>query len=269
MANRLGIIAGSGKFPFLALKEARKQGFICAVAGIRGDANPRLAAKADSFEWMEAGEISRLLDFFIANEIREAVMAGKIDPRSLYRVNARDGMARELLSQMKEGGGPAGLIKAVISFLGYRGIEIKDPTFLLRSHFCPEGILTDVRPSADTLRDIELGWKMARGLADLDIGQTVILKDGIVVAVEGIEGTDKAILRGAKLAGRGIVVVKVSRTLQDPRVDLPGIGLGTIRTLVKSGASTLCIEADRVVFFEREKALALANASQIAILAKK
>ena len=268
MANRLGIIAGSGKFPFFALKEARRQGFVCAVAGIRGEANPGLEPKADLFEWVGTGEISKLIDFFKANEIREAVMAGKIDQRSLFRVNTFDRSAHELLSHLGEKSS-AGLIKAVIGFLEHCGIEIKDPTFLVRPFFCPEGILTEAEPSPDVLRDIEVGWKMARGLADLDIGQTVILKDGMVVAVEGIEGTDKVILRGAKLAGRGIVVVKVSRTLQDPRVDLPGIGLGTIRMLVKSGARALCIEANRVVFFEREKAVVLANASQLAIIAKK
>jgi len=268
MANRLGIIAGSGKFPLLALQEARKQGFSCAVAGIRGEADPKLAAKACLFAWVGAGEISKLVDFFRANEIHEAVMAGKVDHRSLFRGDVFDATAREIVSRLIEKS-PSGLIKAVMVYLGRQGIEIKDPTFLLRPFFCHEGILSEGGPSPEALRDIELGWKMAKGLADLDIGQTVILKGGVVVAVEGIEGTDRAILRGGKLAGPGIVAVKVSRTSQDPRIDIPGVGLGTIRSLIKSGAKALCIEAEKVVFFERDRALARANASQIAIMAKK
>lgn len=268
MANRLGILAGSGSFPILALNEARNQGYFCAVAGLRGEADPALKTRADVFEWFEPGDLARLPVFLKNNGVREIIMAGKVDPSSIFRPDHFDEVATRLMTRLKEKS-PARLVQALIAFLSSQGIKAKDPTFLLRPYFCPRGVLTETRPSGGIRRDIDLGWRVARTLADMDIGQTVVVKDGAVVAVEGIEGTDQVILRGGELAGPGIVAVKVSRTSQDPRVDLPGVGLKTIEALVKARAGALCLEAGRVVFFEKAEALALADASHIAIVARK
>ncbi len=268
MANRLGILAGSGNFPLLALIEAQNQGYFCAVAGFLGEADPALETRAEVFEWVGAGELAKLLAFLKNNGIREIILAGKVDPRSLYRADRFDEAAVKLLAQLKEKS-PSRLVQALIGFLSGQGIEVMDPTFLLRRYFCPEGVLTESHPAAEIQQDIDFGWRKARTLADLDIGQTVVVKNGTVVAVEGVEGTDQVILRGGELAGPGIIAVKVSRTSQDPRVDLPGVGFKTIEALAKVRAAALCLEADRVVFFERAEALALANASHIAIVARK
>ncbi len=268
MANRLGILAGSGNFPLLALIEAQNQGYFCAVAGFVGEADPALETRADVFEWVGTGELTKLLAFLKTHGTREIVLAGKVDPRFLYRPERVDEAAAKLLAQLKEKS-PSRIIQALIGFLSRQGIEVKDPTFLLRRYLCPEGVLTESQPAAEVQQDIDFGWRKARTLADLDIGQTVIVKNGTVVAVEGVEGTDQVILRGGELAGPGTIAVKVSRTSQDPRVDLPGVGLKTIETLAKVRAAALCLEADRVVFFERAEALALANASHMAIVARK
>lgn len=268
MGPRIGIIAGSGKLPFLALSEAKKRGYACIVAGLRGEADRRVQEKADEFEWIEASELSRLVSFFKRHQVHEAIMVGKVSGHLIYKRDDVDQISRRLWAQLKERS-PSFLIKAVIEFMASEGIEIKDPTFFLSPFFCQEGILTESRPSPQVLEDIDFGWRMAKAIADLDIGQTVIVKEKAVVAVEGIEGTDEAIKRAGKLAGEGIVAVKVSRTLQDPRIDLPAVGLKTLRALIKAGGVALCFEADRVPFFEKEKAISLANANGVSIAVRK
>ena len=142
------------------------------------------------------------------------------------------------------------------------------PSPFLATVFCDAGLLTEAKPKEGLKADMEFGWTAARKIADLDIGQTVVVKDKAVVAVEGMEGTDEAIKRGGLLAGEGTTVVKVSRTHQDPRVDLPAVGLNTIKSMLEARSAALCVEANRVAFFQRQDALALANANNIVILAK-
>ncbi|MBN1222376.1 MAG: LpxI family protein, partial [Candidatus Aminicenantes bacterium] len=161
------------------------------------------------------------------------------------------------------------LIKTVIGLLEAQGITVLDPSPFLASAFCGEGLLSNRKMTGELETDIDFGWKIARRAADLDIGQTIIVKDRAVVAVEGMEGTDDAIERGGLLAGLGTTVIKVSRTHQDPRIDLPAVGLNTIKAMVTAGCAALCIEADRVPLFQKEEALALADAHNIVILAKK
>lgn len=268
MGTRIGIIAGQGKFPLLALAEARKKGYTCVVAGIKGEADRTLEEKADEFEWIGASQISKLMSFFKKHQVHEAIMAGKVSERLIYKTEDFDETSLRLLAQLKDRS-PSVLIRAIIEFLTSQGIEVKDPTFFLSSYFCEEGVLTENKPSTSVLEDIDFGWGIAKLIADLDIGQTVIVKEKAVVAVEGIEGTDEAIKRGGKLAGEGIVVVKVSRSRQDPRIDLPAVGLETLRSLIKAEGVALCFEAQRVPFFQKEKGISLANANKISIVVKK
>ncbi len=144
-----------------------------------------------------------------------------------------------------------------------------DPTSFVASSFCQEGVLTKTKPSPAAEEDIEFDFKIAKNIADLDIGQTVIVKDKAVVAVEGMEGTDEAIKRGGRLAGEETVVVKVSRSFQDARVDLPAVGLNTVKSLVEARSGSLCIEAQSIPFFQKEKAISLADAHRISIIVKK
>ncbi|MFQ5722834.1 MAG: LpxI family protein, partial [Candidatus Aminicenantales bacterium] len=164
---------------------------------------------------------------------------------------------------------PAVLLKAIIDYLEQEGLEIKSPMFLLSSLVCKEGTLTVTKPSPAVEEDIAFGWKVARQVADLDIGQTVVVKDRAVVAVEGMEGTDKTIKRAGRLAGQGTVVVKVARTQQDARVDLPAVGLKTLEAMAEAGSQALCFEAEIMPFFQKEKAIKLADIHHISIIAKK
>jgi DUF1009 family protein len=172
------------------------------------------------------------------------------------------------LSQLKETT-PASVIKGIIEFLDRQGIQMKDPTPFLESYFCQEGILTQAQLSSEAKIDVAFGLRIAKKMTDLEVGQTVIIKDKTVVAVEGIEGTNAVIMRGARLAGEGTVVVKTGRSIQDARVDLPAVGVDTIRALVDAKSRALCLESQKVLFFQKEEATALADVNNISIVVKK
>jgi DUF1009 family protein len=268
MGTRIGLIAGSGGFPLEALEEAKRLGYACVVAGLRGEAVPDLEVKAPTFEWFEPEEIQKLVSFFQKQDVREVVMIGKVDPRAIYTKPGVDETAALLLARAKDKT-PMSLLKALIEFLEGQGLSVKDPSFLIQSHFYDEGVLTDAPPAPDVLGDIDFGWKIAKTIADLDLGQTVVIKDRAVVAVEGMEGTDETIKRGGRLAGKGTVVVKVGRSFQDMRIDLPAAGIETLRNLVRVKAAALCIEADKVPLFQKDEVVALAKANGVAVIVKK
>jgi len=268
MGKRLGIICGAGDLPSQVCDEIRKKGLPCIIAAIKGHADPSLAEKADLFGSFGLDAFFDFMAFLKRNGVKEVVFAGKIDQAVIYR---KDKIAPAALELLKKGPdkGPESLIKTVIEFLESQGIAVLDPSSFLDKAFCEEGFLSSSKPARSIEPDIDFGWKIARQAADLDIGQTIVVKDRAVVAVEGMEGTDKAIERAGVLAGPGCTVVKVSRTDQDPRIDLPAVGLGTVKTMVAAGCAALCIEAGRMPFFQKEEAIALAGAHDIVILAKK
>ncbi len=267
MGTRLGIICGAGDFPILVCEEAKKQGNICVIAAVKGFANPSLDDSAEIFRWFGLDDIVDLVSFFRENDVHEALFAGKIDHRVIYAKESLGPDAVEMMGKGKDKS-PTSLLHTAIGFLGSHGITVIDPSPFLVSAFCDTGFLTEVKQTDGVKADIEFGWIMARQIADLDIGQTVVVKDEAIVAVEGMEGTDEAIKRGGFLAGEGTTVVKVSRTQQDPRVDLPAVGLNTVQSLIEAKSASLCVEANRVAFFQREEAIALANAHNLVILAK-
>jgi len=268
MGSRIGIIAGSGEFPFLVLKQAQKLGYSPVVAGICGEADIGLKEIADIFEWIEIGNVLSLISFFRKNDVQDAVFAGKVNPQTIYSKDKFDEASLKIFAQTQERN-PTALIKAIIDFFKDEGIQVMDPSQFITSSYCEEGIMTKTKPAPDVEEDIAFGWKIAKRIADLDIGQTVVVKDKAVVAVEGIEGTDEVIKRGGQLAGKDTVVVKVSRTFQDPRVDLPAVGLSTVKSLVKAQGRALCFEAQKVPFFHKAEAISLADAHRIAIVIKK
>ncbi|NIM89701.1 MAG: UDP-2,3-diacylglucosamine diphosphatase LpxI [Candidatus Aminicenantes bacterium] len=267
MGHRIGIVAGSGMLPFLILEKAKKKDYACTVVGLKGEADPGLEGKAEVFRWIEGGDIPGLISFLKKNGIHEVLMVGKVDQRQIFEEERFDQGLLVLLRSMKDKT-PTSLMEALIKLLGREGIRVIDPTPFLSSYFCQEGVMTEFKPNAEMENDIQLGSRMAKKIADLDVGQTVIVKDKTVVAIEGIEGTDETIKRGGELAGKGIVAVKAARTSQDMKIDLPGVGLRTIETLVEVEGAALCIEALKVLFFQKEEAISLANNNKILIMAK-
>lgn len=268
MGRRIGIIAGSGELPDCILEETQKQGFMRVLAGIKGEAETALQDKADVYEWFDVDGIFNIIAFFKSNGVKDVIFAGKIEHRTIYRKDEFNKPFRELMANGKDSS-PTAIIKTAIHFLAGQGIVVQDPTPFILSAFCDEGVLTETTPSLRIKEDIGFGWEIAKKLADLDIGQTVVVKDKAIVAVEGMEGTNEAIRRGGRLAGKGIVGIKVSRSTQDARIDLPAVGLGTVKSLVDAGGEALCIEARRVPFFQKEEAVALANGNNVSIIVKK
>jgi DUF1009 family protein len=269
MGERIGVIAGAGESPLLALEEAARLGLECVVAGVRGEAQPDIKSRASVFEWIGLTELDKLVSFFKGQSVRKAVMVGAINPKVVLQPKeTMDDALFQLIAQIRDKT-PTRLIQTLIDYLGAQGIEVVDPSFLLQPYFSPPGLLGAVPPTPAILEDIEFGWERARRLADEDIGQTLAVKDRAVVAVEGMEGTSEAIERAGRLAGEGLVVIKVARTRQDPRIDIPAVGLDTFRRLVKARAAALCFEAGRMPFFQKDESLALADAAGLAVLAKR
>jgi DUF1009 family protein len=267
MGRRIGLIAGSGRFPLQALAGARAGGYDCVVAGIRGEAAPELKAAADAFEWVGPAELDKLVSFFKSHGVEDIVLVGKVEPRTLLRRDLRDEDLARLLAQMKDRT-PTTVLRSLFELLTAQGLRVMDPSFLLVPYLAAPGRLSRTEPAPAVLADADFGWRLARAAADLEIGQTVAVKDGTIVAVEGMEGTDEAIRRAGRLAGEGIVVVKAARSRQDMRVDVPAVGLETVRTLVGVRGAALVFEASAVPFFQREEALALADANGLAVLAR-
>jgi UDP-2,3-diacylglucosamine hydrolase len=269
MGERIGLIAGAGESPLLALEEAARRGLECVVAGLRGEAQPDLKSRAAAFEWIGLTELDKLVSFFKSQAVRRAVMTGAIDPKAaLQSQETMDDALFQLIAQIRDKT-PTRLIQSLIDYLNGQGIEIVDPSFLLQPYFCEAGLLSAAPPTPSILEDIEFGWERARRLADEEIGQTLAVKDRAVVAVEGMEGTGETIERAGRLAGPGIVVIKVARTRQDPRIDIPAVGRDTFRRLIQARAAALCFEAGRMPFFQKDESLALADAAGLTVLAKR
>jgi UDP-2,3-diacylglucosamine hydrolase len=267
MGERIGLIAGAGGFPLLALSEAHRQGMSCVVAAVRGEARSEIGAGAEAVRWFDVSELGGLLAYFKEQGVQKVLLAGKIDPRSVWKGRPPDDAARAVLQRAPDRTA-GGLIGALIETLTGQGLAVLDPGRWLAPYFCPAGPLTADPVPADVAADIEFGWGRVRRLADEEIGQTLAVKNRAVVAVEGVEGTDEAIKRAGRLAGPGVVVLKAARTRQDLRIDVPAVGAETLRSLIRIGGAALCIEAGGVAFFDRSEALALAEANGVAVLAR-
>lgn len=267
MGRRIGIVAGSGPFVGPAVSELSRSGFGTVVLGIEGETHPSVKKTADVFTRVRPGAVAQALAFFRCHGVSELLFLGKVRPDVIFRYDLLDTPARKLLEGIQVRSATA-LIKAVFGYLEAGGLKVLDPGPLLKPHFCDPGVLTRKKPSSESLADVDFGLRIARRIADLEIGQTVVIKGRAVVAVEGIEGTDGTIRRAGRLAGAGIVVVKAGRTAQDMRFDMPAVGLETVKALDRAGGAVLGIEAAKVALFQREEALALADSHGVSIIVR-
>lgn len=265
--SKLGLIAGSKKLPSIFAQAAKEKGYEVTAFAVKGDASRAIAACADKVVWLRLNEFGRLGDVMRGEGIVEAVMAGQISPRRLFSAEVmRDPALRGLLDGIKDKRADS-IFSAVIEHLEKSGIRFLDSTLFLRDMMPARGLLCGPRPSAEQAEDIGFGLELAREVAGLDIGQTVAVKSKAIVGVEAFEGTDNLIRRAGRIAGRGFTVVKVSKPEQDPRFDVPVVGLCTVKTLLRCGASCLAIEAGKTLFIDREDSLALAGRKGLIITA--
>jgi len=266
--ERIGVIAGSGAFPIHFARAARSAGHHVTALAIQGFASPDLAKHVDEIHWLGVGQLDTLIGLCHQNRISQLTLAGKIEHISLFNLGQVEARVVRLLSRLSDRRAGS-LTRALIEELENENIRVLDSSLFLKSLLPAEGLLTKKRPlSPREQRGIDFAWPLVRDIARLDIGQSIVVKDGVVVAVEGAEGTDETIRRGGQLAGPGALVLKVSRPQQDFRFDLPVVGLGTIRTLVEVKAAALAISAGETIFLDQEESIALAEQSNIGIVAR-
>ena len=264
-AVRWGLIAGNGQFPFLVLDAARTQSIEMAVIAIREEASPELEKIAPRLHWVSLGELSRTLDLLHQEGVNRAVMAGQVKHNKIFSSIRPDWKLAKLLLSLPLKNTDS-LIGAVARVLESEGIQLVDSTTFLKPLIPAPGVLTRRAPDAREAADIAYGREIARQIAGLDLGQTVVIRDRACIAVEAMEGTDETIERAARIAGEGfLVVVKVSKPKQDMRFDVPVVGLKTVEVMQRCRVTALGMDAGRTLLFDRGRVLEAADAAGIAI----
>src|SRR5580693_6058456 len=260
-----GLIAGNGDFPFLVLEGARSRGIEMAVIAIKEEASPGLERVAKRLHWVSLGELSRTIELLHEEGVKRAVMAGQVKHNKIFSSIRPDWRLAKLLFSLKNKNTDA-LIGAVAKVLEDEGIELVNSTEFLGELLPKTGVLTKRSPDESERADIAYGRDIARQIAGLDLGQTVVIRDRACVADEAMEGTDETIDRAGRIAGgQRLVVVKVSKPKQDMRFDVPVIGLKTIEVMKRANATALAIDAGRTLLFDRAALIQAADDSGIAI----
>jgi len=286
---KLGLIAGNGRFPFLVLDAARAQGFAVVVAAIREETDPEIDHRAACDErivlhWLSLGELSRLIEVFHKEGVTAAVMAGQVKHKQIFSSIRPDWRLAKLILNLRTRSTDM-LLGAVAKVLEDEGIDLMSSTAFLEPLLAEEGVLTKRAPDEEERRNIEYGLGVARAVSGFDIGQTVVVAAQACVAVEAMEGTDAAIERAGALMrtlqegargqegggeastlARRLTVVKVAKPKQDMRFDVPVIGIRTVETMIRAGATCLSVEAERTLLFDREVLIERAAEAGIAIV---
>jgi len=262
----LGLIAGYGSLPHAVATEAQQKGYHIFAVGLEHLADSSLEQIVDDIRIISVGKLGKIISTLKKAGVQEAVLAGKVPKTLLYKKKIiPDLRAVKVLMSLKDQKDDT-ILLALTNELENEGIHLLNTTDFTANIMATEGVMTRKKPSKDNMRDAEFGFPIAKRIGGLDIGQTIIVKDRAVMAVEAIEGTDEAIRRGGTLAGEGAVVIKVAKPGQDLRFDVPGIGLDTLRTMAGIKASMLALEAGMTIIMERDKVLEEADRLGIAIV---
>jgi DUF1009 family protein len=269
--QKIAIIAGNGRFPFLVLDAARSLGHDITIVGIKEEASKDLEVAAAGppkaeMHWVSIGQLGTFLKILKDAGIKTAVMAGQVKHVKIFGF-VPDATAMAMMFKLGTRNTDS-LIGAVADLMREHGIELINSTQFLQPLLAGEGQLSERVPSQDELKDLEFGYRMADAIAGLDIGQTIAVKHQAVVAVEAMEGTDETIARAGHLAGDGVAIIKVAKPNQDMRFDVPIVGLATIQAMRLAGAKVLSIDAGKTLIFDREAFLASANEGGIAVVGR-
>ena len=264
--TKIGLVAGEGNFPIVLAQAAQSEGVEIHTFGVAGLAHESLRHYSKHFHLLRLTELSRLIELCHEYGLRHVIMAGRVPHSVVLKQVSFDRRVIKILGGLSNKKADS-LLKAAVEELGKEGIEALDSTMFLKSCMPEPGLLTPrVPPTEELLRDINFGRPIAKEIGRLDIGQTIVVKNQVVVGVEALEGTDGLIKRAMPLAGEGTVFVKVSKPRQDMRFDVPVIGLTTIRNLASARAAALCITANESLFFDRHESIELAEQNRICII---
>lgn len=276
---RYGLIAGNGRFPFMVVAGARRAGVSLSVAAIREETDPSIEAEVERLTWVGIGQLGKMIRFFKGEGVEKAIMAGQVKHVQIFSRAVPDARMLKMLLKLPRRNTNS-LIGAVAAELASEGIDLIDSTYFLQDYLPTPGNLTQRKPTAAEQADVEYGLEIAREMAGLDLGQTIVVRGKACVAIEAMEGTDETIKRaGELLRGRAqtqkrlrlssgaLTVLKLSKPDQDMRFDVPVVGVPTIETMIEAGATCLCISAGKTLMFDRNEMMALAHKHKIAIVA--
>jgi DUF1009 family protein len=263
----LGIIAGNGVYPRLLADSARKAGVRRIIAAAFTDeTDPALSQHVDLIQWMRVGQLTRLLKFFSEQEVHHAIMAGQIAPKNLFDLHP-DWKALLLLGKLKERNAES-IFAAIADELAKVDVDLLPATTFLEDFLAPTGLIAGPKLSRREEEDVDQGWKIAKEIARFDVGQTVIVKNGTILAVEAFEGTNEAIKRGGALASKGAVMVKAAKPNQDMRFDVPVIGVETVKIAAEAKLRVIAVEAGRTLLLEKDAIADFAERAKISIVAR-
>jgi DUF1009 family protein len=268
MAERVGLIAGLGRFPFEVARSVREKGGHVVGVAIQELAEKDIERELDACHWVHLGQLAQLVATFREEGVRDLVMAGKVPKTFLFEKAESlkpDATALALLAGLRDRKDDS-ILGAVADFLESEGFRLRGQTELAPELLAGPGPLGRHALTPEQQEDVCFAWPIARSLGGLDVGQTVVVRHGAVMALEAMEGTDAAVRRGAALSGPGCCVVKLAKPAQDPRFDVPTVGLGTLRVLVETAAAVLAVEAERTVVLEREALVEMADAAGVVVV---
>lgn len=265
LAKRFGIIAGKGRYPLELAHSARKAGVQwLGVLAFQGETSPAIEEQADAVEWVRVGQMQRMIDTFQRWSVVEAVMAGQITPGHLFRDVRPDWRMVKLMAGLKRRNAHT-IFGAIAEDLAREGIRLVDSRRYMEETLATEGVMGRRKPTAEVVEDLRYGFEIAKEVSRLDIGQTVVVKNATVLAVEGFEGTDEAIRRGAALGRGRATVVKVSKPKHDARFDVPVVGLTTLEILKEGNIEALGLEAGLTIMLDRAEFLERADAMKLVV----
>ena len=264
--DRIGLIAGTGELPRMLAEQASKDNIKVIAIALSKDSISSLQPVCDKVFQLGIGQTNKLLKTLKNEKIKNVFMIGKVDKKVIFQTKIFDFRALKILKNMKLNDDKS-LMTVVIDELKSEGISCLDQSLFLKKLFPSKGVLTKKKPTKSEWEDIQYGFSIAKEMAQMEIGQTVVVKNKAIVSVEAMEGTDQTIIRGLKIAGKGAIVVKVSRPKQDFRYDIPAVGETTLSMIIKGKASVLALEAERTLVVNKDKMIELANKYKISIVA--
>jgi DUF1009 family protein len=263
---KFGLIAGNGKFPFLVVEGAKRQGASLVVAAIKEETDKSIESVAEKVVWVGIGQLGKMISFFKNEGVERVIMAGQVKHVQIFSGAFPDWRMAKMLYNLPRRNTDS-LIGGIADELAKDRIELIDSTYFIKENLANTGVMSKRKPDEIERGNIEYGLNVANEIARLDLGQTIVVRAKACVAVEAMEGTDAVIKRAGELAKGKLTVVKVAKPNQDMRFDVPVVGVPTIETMIKSGATCLCLTADKTLIFDKEEMLNLANRNKIAVVA--
>ena len=266
LENKQGLIAGNGQLPVMLAKNAKENGFEVVAISLSSDNRNELKKYCSKVYDLAPGEVLKIKHALESEKIKQLTFIGKVSKSLVVKRPRFDSMAIEFLKQAKRLNDDA-IMLFLVNELDKIGITVLDQTIFIKNLMVSRGVLGKIQPTEAQLADVEYGYKIAKEMGELDIGQSVVIKDRMIMAIEAIEGTDRCIKRGCKLGKKDSIIVKVAKPKQDKRFDIPAFGLNTLKTMKKYKAGLIAVEANETILVDKAKTIEYADKNNIIVMA--